>query len=177
MDDMMQIAPQKPAKLVPVLIGAAAMAVIDVIPGLNLINLLCCAGVMGAAVLGVWFYRKGFAQGSPFTVGDGALVGLLSGLAGGALASIVQSFQLGLFTGGTARIRAAVEEVFAKGQFQGMDAAQVEQIRQSIDQMLAAPALLFAVLFFGMIIVHGAFGTLGGLIGGAIFKTREQPLP
>ena len=166
----------KPSKLIPVLIGGAAMVVITEFPVLNLVNLACCAGVMGAAVLGVWFYKRGFPPGLPFSVGDGAAVGTLSGVVGGAMWGVVTVLTSGMLSADFAiTAQDELEEAFANASVQGADPAAVEAMMDLFMGVAASPAVLILVTFLFSIALFTAFGALGGVIGGAVFKTKLPP--
>jgi hypothetical protein len=167
-----------PNKLIPVMIGALAMTATTVIPILNLVNCLCCAGIMGGAVLGVWFYKKNFPPDRPFTVGNGALIGTLSGLIAGALTSIIEFLQTGMLTGGSSEsFNLQLDEVFRQMESQGQDPAAIEQARQFIEMLFGSPVMLFVIILVGSLLVFAGFGALGGVIGGNIFKTRYLQVP
>ncbi|MBE0642966.1 MAG: hypothetical protein IH600_02705 [Bacteroidetes bacterium] len=166
----------KPSKLIPVLIGGGAMAAISVIPVLNLINCACCAGIMGAAVLGVWYYKKSFPEDMAFTVGDGAGVGALSGLVGAPLATIFTMLGMGVFSSDfTLTLQDKLDEGFSQAEMQATDPAAVESVREMFMQLAANPALLFIVGLLFALIIYVGFGALGGVIGGNIFKTKIIP--
>ncbi len=166
----------KPGKLVPVLIGGGAMAAISTIPGLNLINCACCAGIMGAAVLGVWFYRKSFPADMPFTVGDGAAIGALSGIVGGVLSVLLQMVTLGLFSPEfSVQMQDTFDKAFSDAEVQAADPAAVESVRELFMSLAANPLLLILVVLAFAVILYVGFGALGGVIGGNIFKTKIIP--
>lgn len=165
-----------PSKLIPVLIGGTAMVVISAFPVINLINLLCCAGIMGAAVLGVWFYRRGFPADRSFTIGDGTAVGALSGVVGGAMMTVVAVLTGGLLSEDFAvRLQDEMDAAFAQAGSQTADPAAIEATEQLFMQIAGNPLLLVLVVLFSLLLIFTAFGTLGGLIGGAIFKTTAPP--
>ena len=168
----------KPSKLIPALIGGGAMTVISIVPMLNLINCACCAGVMGAAVLGVWFYKKNYPEDMPFSVGDGAAVGAFSGLVAAPLTTILQFLMLGITSGDFAfQLQDEIDRAFSKAESQATDPAAVEAAREVFMQLASTPILLLLVgLVFSLVIFVG-FGALGGVIGGNIFKTKIIPQP
>ncbi|MBN1447985.1 MAG: DUF4199 family protein [Bacteroidetes bacterium] len=171
-------AAQKPSKLMPVLIGGSAMTVISIVPVLNWINCACCAGVMGAAVLGVWFYKKSFPPDMPFTIGDGAAIGALSGVIGGIFTSILQFLILGFGSSDfTFQLEDQLDEAFSEAQMQATDPAAVEAARELIMQLAANPMVLFLIGLLFALVIYVGFGALGGVIGGNIFKTRIVPPP
>lgn len=164
----------KPSKLVPVLIGGGAMTVISIVPFLNFINCACCAGIMGAAVLGVWFYKKSFPMDMPFTVGDGAATGALSGIVGAFFTTILQFLMLG---GGSADLTYQIEEAFDQAEMQATDPVAMEQARELVMQLASQPMLLFVIALIVALVLFVGFGALGGVIGGNIFKTKIIPQP
>lgn len=143
------------------LIGGIVIGALANIPVINLINCLLCVGYWAGAILAVWLYKR--FEGS-LTLGQGVAVGALAGLWSGII-----NFIVGLIS-----------------------AASIATIITTIDQALPADTLDLQGDFVGrmaiLINVFGIFlniflGTLGGLIGGAIFQTRPQadmpgePLP
>lgn len=179
MNDMM-LPEAKPNKLIPVLIGGLAMAATCVIPILNMVNCFCCAGVMGGAIVGVWFYKKNFPLGAVFTTGHGAGIGALSGIVGGALTSAFWVMTLGLFSSHFAiTFQERIDEAMSQ-MHMGNDPNTMEQARQLLTTLAEQPLFTFALAFISSIVIFVAFGTLGGVIGGSIFKTRitqEYPPP
>ncbi len=161
-----------PSKLVPVFIGGLAMTATAVIPMLNLINCLCCAGIMGGAILGVWFYKKNFPADAIFTVGDGAVIGALSGLVGAGLTAIIQALQFGIMSGGSVQFEEELDEALQQMESAGQDPAALEAAREFITQMVTNPMMFFLVILVASMVIFVGFGALGGVIGGNIFKTK-----
>jgi len=132
--------------MISALIGGTAIAVISSVPILNLINYVCCLGILIGGFLGVLFYKSR----NPVGPKEGAIVGLFSGIFGGLLWAI---FMVALYFLFPTVYGAAM---LATGTMIGVT---------SITVLL----ILNAVLNF---ICAAGFGTLGGLIGGAIFKSK-----
>lgn len=171
MNDFGNVLAEKPNKLVPVLIGGLSITAISAIPVLNLVNLLCCAGVMGGAIIGVWFYKKNFPQDMPFSVGDGAIIGTFSGAVAGIVTTLIFALTTGLFSPAfQEKFETEIENALQQSSFQ--DPATAEQVRQFLTQLSSTPLYLFVGLLFIMLLVFTLFGLFGGLIGGGIFKTR-----
>jgi hypothetical protein len=84
---------ERPSKMVPALIGGAVMGLIGATPFLNMINCLCCAGVMLGGFLAVMFYKDQITpEMAPLQASDGVALGALAGVFGfrhryGALAA------------------------------------------------------------------------------------------
>ncbi len=71
----------QPSKFSPIIISTAIMTVISLFPVLNLINLICCAGIIIGAYAGTAFYAKRLsAVDSLIQAKDGAAIGILSGV-------------------------------------------------------------------------------------------------
>ncbi len=157
--------------LIPVLIGGAAMALISYIPLLNTINCLCCAGIMGGAVLGVWFYRKTYPTNQGFGPKEGAKIGALSGIVGAVLYSLLELAriwaQAAVFN---SEFRDALDQAMSQMESQGQDPAKVEQASKMIMSIMDSPLMLAAILFVSSLLMFTAFGAIGGAIGGKIFK-------
>jgi hypothetical protein len=166
----------KPKKLAAVFVGGGAMTAISLIPVLNLVNCACCAGIMGAAVLGVWYYKKSFPADMEFRVGDGATIGALSGIVGAILSTIGQVFTLGLFSQeGSLQLQDQFEQAFSQAELQTTDPGAIESVREMFMQLAASPFALFFVALFAALFLYVGFGALGGVIGGNIFKTKIIP--
>ncbi len=162
----------KPNKLIPVLIGGCSMAAVSVIPMINLINCLCCAGIMGGAIVGVWFYKKNFPPNEVFTTSHGAGIGALSGVVGGFLTSAFTALTLGMFSSHfSLTFQETIDEAFQQMHVVN-DPNAVEQARQALVALASQPFFTFALVLVSSLLIFVGFGTLGGVIGGSIFKTR-----
>src|ERR1043166_1272166 len=70
-----------PNKLTPVIIGSVIMIVISSMPGLNLLNLVCCAGILAGGFGGSMYYNNQLKKtGQVIHFKDGAMIGFLSGV-------------------------------------------------------------------------------------------------
>ena len=134
------------------LIGGIVIAALANIPVINLINCLLCMGFWVGAILAVWLYRK--FEGA-LTLGQGVAVGALAGVWSGLI-----NFILGLIS-----------------------AAGIATFITTLNQILPPDTLdlqpdfagLLAILFNLVgVFLNIALGTIGGLIGGAIFQTRPE---
>ncbi len=167
---------QKPGRLVPVLIGGSVMAATALVPVLNMVNCLCCAGIMGGAVLACYLHKKNFPAGVNFTVGDGALVGLLGGLFGAVVYAVITGLIWGASTQGmSVTFDESFERAIRQMESTGQDPQAVEKVRQFVEQLASSPFLLFILVLFASLLLFAVFGTLGGVIGGNIFKTKTVP--
>ena len=134
------------------LIGGVVIAAIANIPPLNFINCLLCIGYWAGSILAVWLYKR--FQGT-LTLGQGVAIGAVAGVWSGLI-----NFVIGLIS-----------------------AAGIATVFSAIDQVIPAETLNLDGDFIGrMAILINVFlvffniflGTIGGLIGGAIFQTKPQ---
>jgi len=134
---------QKISMLVPALIGGGIAGVLSGIP---VLNCLCCLWIIAGGIIAVFFLNKESTK--PLTMGEGAIVGVFSGLVATA-ADFLISIPLAPLTN-------------------KFIASLMERIAEYADEMPAgwetwmergAGALVFSVL-----------GALGGIIGVSIFK-------
>jgi len=72
---------QQPSKFAPVLISSVIMLILSLFPILNLINLICCAGIILGGAAGTYYYSKQLEKtGLIVQSKDGMMIGLLSGI-------------------------------------------------------------------------------------------------
>jgi hypothetical protein len=136
------------------LVGGVISIILSNVPILNLVNCLLCAGFWAGPLFAVWLYKR---QSGSVTVGQGAGIGALAGVWAGVFGLILALFN---FAGFGALIQ-------SYAQFMPRDA--------NIDPSLfGAMGWLFNFVGVGFDIV---VGTLGGLVGGAIWKTKTATPP
>ena len=165
---------QKPAMLKPTLIGGAVFGVLSGIPIVGALNCLCCALVVGAGFLAAFLYSKECAgMGVGFRAGNGAVVGLVAGLFHAVFFAVIS----GLFSLFQSREdqAAQIEEILARMEEQGADPQALEFAENIAGMFLGTAGIVF--LFLVMLLLGAIFATVGGLIGGAVFKVDEPPTP
>ncbi|MAT39547.1 MAG: hypothetical protein CL946_08070 [Ectothiorhodospiraceae bacterium] len=171
MNDQLRPVSEEPSILPSVLIGGGAIALISIVPVLNWVNCLCCAGVMAGAVFGVWYYKRDYPKSLPFGPKQGAIIGSLSGLVGGILYAILETIWIGLFMSPEEMDFAEIwEEAMRSNPGAGVDPEIMEMYTNLGSELFSNMFLLFGVLLVVSIIVNTGFGAIGGLIGGKIFK-------
>ena len=164
--------------LIPVLIGGASMALISYIPFVNFINCACCAGIMGGAVLGVWFYKKTTPSDQAFGPKQGAKIGALSGVVGAVIYTLLVAALSGAFTGGpSAELNQSLQEMVTQMESSGQDPQAVEEVGRIMTDLVNSPWTLAAAMLGFSLIGFTAFGAIGGAIGGKMFKSAGAPPP
>jgi len=148
---------QKTNMLIPALIGGGVAGVLSGIP---VLNCLCCLWIIGGGIIAVFFLSK--ESPKPLTMGDGAIVGIFSGLVATAadflisipLAPLAEKFAASVME----RLAEYAEEMPA-GWESWLDRGMAETHISMILLGILINAIVFSVL-----------GALGGIIGVSIFK-------
>jgi len=155
-----------PSVWMPALIGGAVFGVAGAIPILNFLNCLCCALVIGSGFLAAFLYSKECRKtNTAFGGGGGAKVGVLAGVFYTVFGSIVQ-WIIGLITGATFDFEEAIAQIESNPQIPPETADSIIRVLESIGSggmwLLLPVSLVIALIF----------ATVGGLIGGAVFKVE-----
>ncbi len=161
---------EPPDNFTSILIGAGVIFIVSVIPFLNLINFICCLGIIGGGFAGAFHYINAYSL--TLSSGDGFKLGALAGLLGG-LATLVVSFLLqAMFD-----YQLGTEEVqqFMLGIFGTTPEAktQLEQaFRQQRAEGLTVSNMLTATL--GTLILYPLFAGLGGAIASSLVQRGKE---
>jgi uncharacterized protein involved in cysteine biosynthesis len=166
--------PQKPSKLRVSLIAGGVIAFVSAVPGLNLINCCCCAGILLGGVLAVYLHRQEFEPGMPaMESSDALIIGLTSGLVSAFGATLLNLFIIALFGDvATELARSLIEGLLEQAD---LPPETVEQLRQQIEDSIAESTTFLGImqeLLFNLLI-HPLFAMLGGLIGFSVFKKKD----
>jgi hypothetical protein len=156
----------------PALVGGLVTGVLSALPIVYLGNLCCCLWVISGGVVAAYVLQQ--EQSSPITPGDGALVGLLAGLAGAVIQTVV-SIPISLMFGPMER--AIVQRVLDTA------GSMPPEVRDALDQYVHGGVFGNSVLFiagrfvelFVALVLGSIFSTIGGLIGAAIFRKPIKP--
>jgi hypothetical protein len=165
---------EKPNKFQAALLAGIIFGVLSSIPFVNFVNLCCCLWIVaGGAVAARTLINR--SPVFPVTSGEGALVGLLSGVIS-SLVYLVVGIPLSLLLkGSNVALTQKLSELVSDPNFRTQ---MEEMIRQNESQSGAAQ--LAGGLIFWLIcsVLAVGFGALGGVIGVAMFEKRKgQPMP
>ncbi len=155
---------QKPSIVLPALYGGIIIAAISAIPGLNLLNCLCCAGVLLGGALSVFFYKKDLKpEHAPLESGTAIQLGALAGVFGAIIGTAITAAIMAAFGNVSRHVIASFLEGFR-------DQMPSEAFDQAI-RSLENGGLTIVTLVISLVI-DTLFGLLGGLIGFAIWKPK-----
>jgi hypothetical protein len=148
------------------------MGVLSALPLIGPIgNACCCLWVISGGLVAAYLLQQN--QPAPIAPGDGALVGLLAGLIG-ALVHTIVSIPIDLILG-------PMERAMAE-RFMEMAGSMPPEIRDVWDRFGRgggqAAAFMVAGYILGLMLwlfAGAIFSTLGGLLGAALFKKKTPP--
>jgi hypothetical protein len=134
---------------ISVLSGAVLTTLVSNLPYIGFVNFLCFIGFWGSAIFAIWLYRR---LNGTLTLADGLRIGALTGLCAG-----IMGFALSFL--GVAGLQGIMNDV------EGIIPADASGGNTDIPLLGAVAFNIFGV------ILNVLFGTIGGWIGGAIFRT------
>lgn len=164
---------RRPDMLKPTLLSGLAFGTVAGLPVISLLNCLCCAPAWGAGLGAAFLYsRRSKDAGVPFSAGQGAKAGALAGVFYALAATTIFLLLLAAMGGGDAFVE-QMEDVRERvpGSEEALDRLQEFEQRGWLPAVMSVGAFL-AHLGAGLV-----FSTLGGLIGGAVFKVEPPPAP
>lgn len=151
-----------PGMLMPALVGGVTAGVLTAVP---FFGCLCCLWIVGGAMLATYL----LARNSPLPLrpGDGALVGILSGIVAAFVDAVVS---LPFQSWNKEVVRRFMDQFseFSKEMPSGWE-TWLERTSAGFSPAWFLLGLVFAV------IVYGAFGALGGIIGVSLFGKKKTP--
>jgi hypothetical protein len=156
------------SKLQPVLLGGIVMGVLSALPIVNIGN-CCCLWVISGGALAAYLLQQN--QSMPITSGDGATVGLMAGIVGAVVHTVV-SIPVTLLMG-------PIQSRFMERILQnaGDVPPEMQPIFESLRHGGAFSIVALVIGFMFMLVVGIIFGALGGLLGATMFRKDVPPPP
>ncbi len=160
---------ENPSKLTPALIGGAVIGILSTLPIINLGNCLCCMWILIGGFIGTYLYSRDLPAEHSLSGGDGAIIGLLSGIFGALFGAFLGYFLMAVlgFNPGKHIVESLLE---SKRNISPEMRELLERVREREG---INPFFVFIGLFFSLII-NSIFGTIGGIMGAAIFKKQRR---
>ncbi|HEX5044963.1 MAG TPA: hypothetical protein VFV75_18865 [Candidatus Polarisedimenticolaceae bacterium] len=151
----------------PTLVAGIAFGVAAGLPGTSLLNLCLCAPAWGAGIGAAFLHGRACREaGFPFTPGEGARIGFLSGVIY-ALAATTVFLVLLAAMGGSEGLLREVEQT--SDQIPWFSQELMEWMR-GLARSGWLPGVMGASLFVMHLVAGGVFSTLGGLLGAAMLR-------
>lgn len=153
------------AMLMPAAWGGVMIGVLSALPIVGAANLCCCMWVIGGGLVASYLLQSNTP--TAITAGDGAMVGMLAGIFGAVVHTIV-SIPVNLLMGGVTR--RLLQQIVN-------NAPDIpENVRQLMENMgnSAGFSVLGVIVGFVFWLICGTiFAVLGGLLGAVFFKKKE----
>lgn len=162
-----------PSKFTPVLISSFLMVFISIFPVLNMLNLLCCAGIILGGAAGTWYYARQLEKAGQFIQNkDGIMIGLLAGIIS-AIVYVIFSTTIMMIAK-----QNPVELVYKMTEQWGFTIPpESEKMLRTVYedyQKNGFSPIMIGVELFSRIISHCIFGPIGGLLVASIFNKRRN---
>jgi len=153
----------------PALVGGLFLGVLSALPIVYLGN-CCCLWILGGGIVAAYVLQQN--QAAPITPGDGAMAGLLAGLLG-AVIHFVLSIPIDIIAG-------PWERAFGQRLLEFANNPQLQDtFQRSLDEASQGGIAYVVIRRFGvflvMLVIAGAFSTVGGVLGSLMFK--KPPVP
>ena len=157
------------SKTQPALLGGIFIGVLSALPVVNLGNCCCCLWVVAGGALAVYLLQQN--DPAPVSAGDAAVVGLMAGIVGAVVGSLV-SIPMNLLTAPV--MRSWVEQVLQNAE------DLPPELRHAFETWAGPAAPMGTTIAFGILglffslIVNAVFATAGGALGAVMFR-RSPP--
>ena len=160
---------EKPDDFQAMLVGAALVYVVSIIPVLGLTVCCCIPQTLGALLAVYWYTNKYKITVSP---GKGIVLGILTALLGGIAAYITGIILLKLGINPMGDVMAGILEQVATYVEQNAGAEEAEKIREEFAKALSGEKTAVQILIdlISVVVMNAVGGVIGGAIGAAIFK-------
>jgi ABC-type cobalamin transport system permease subunit len=148
------------------------MGVLSALPVIYLGNLCCCMWVVSGGLVAAFMLQQD--QAAPITAADGAVVGLLAGLAG-AVVHLILSIPIDIVMAPMERRMLQRVAEMAGSMPPDMRDMLDRFSSQSGEMPLGFLLIARASVFVIRLIVGSVFSTLGGLLGAVLFGKKVPP--
>ncbi len=155
---------ERPDLFKPALIGGMVAGVLTAVP---FVNCFCCLWIIGGAMLAAYLFGK--HSPASLTPGDGAVLGILTGI----VAAVTDSLISLPFESMNQEFVQRFMDQFSQF-FKEMPSGW-ERVFENRAAGISPPWFLLNLL--SSAVIYAAFGALGGLIGASIFSRKQGPPP
>lgn len=163
----------QPSKFTPVIISSFLMVFISIFPVLNLLNLLCCAGIIFGGAAGTYYYGRQLEKAGSFIQNkDGIMIGLLSGIISAIIYVIFSTLIMMISQQNPVDLVYKMTE-----QYNVPIPPESEKMLQTVFneyQKNGFSTIMIGIELFSRIVSHCIFGPLGGLLAASIMNKRRN---
>jgi hypothetical protein len=173
---------EKPSKQRAAILGGLIIGAISGLPGLNLLNCCCCAGILFGGAMSVYLYRQEFTNEMlPMESSDALILGIISGIIGALIATSISAV-ISLMFGPveTEMVRNFMEKLTQKLEDSGsIPQGTMDNMRDQFDKAMKEGSTIGGILrsLVYNLILYPIFSMLGGLIGYGIFGKKKPLAP
>lgn len=155
----------------PALFAGLILSIINFVPGLNLVNCFCCAGLLFGGVLAVIFFNMDLPPEQTLMNIDGFYLGLWTGIFAAGFETVLD-ITIGPFI---ADVKFGMLKNLINRIFSGMQIPPdiMEQLTQAIAAAKRPGLLETLVSFFLLVIVYSIFTIFGALLASAFIQKRK----
>jgi uncharacterized membrane protein YeaQ/YmgE (transglycosylase-associated protein family) len=150
-------------KLQPALLGGLLIGVLSALP---FVSMCCCLWVIAGGVLTTYLLQERMT--TPVTAGDATIAGLLAGIVGAILATVLSQL-LAMARG--LNFADAINDLIGQGRLPPEMTGALEQVRDMPPAIFIIGSLLVSLF------IYPIFSMLGALLGVALFKRQPPPPP
>lgn len=173
---------ERPNKIRIALLAGAVIGAISGIPGLNLINCCCCAGILFGGYIATYLYHQELSEGMPpMQASDCVVLGLSAGVAGAFIGTFLELF-IALAFGdiGNQLLHSLMERLIGTLESSGslpVDAA--DELRGQVEDAIreSQGTTGFFSNLFSNLVINPLFSMLGSLIGYAMLRRKDRATP
>jgi len=163
----------QPSKFTPVIISSFLMVFISIFPVLNLLNVLCCAGIVFGGAAGTYYYGRQLEKAGGFIQNkDGIMIGLLPGIISAIVYVIFSTLIMMISQQNPVELVYKMTE-----QYSIPIPPESEKMLQTVFneyQKNGFSTIMIGVELFSRIVSHCIFGPLGGLLAASIMNKRRN---
>jgi hypothetical protein len=155
----------------PALFAGFILSIINFVPGLNLVNCFCCAGLLFGGVLAVIFYKMDLPQEQKIMNIDGFYLGLWTGIFAAGFETVLD-ITIGPFI---ADVKFRMLQNLIKRLFGGIQIPPdiMDQLTQAIAAAKRPGLFETLVSFFLIVVVYSIFTVFGALLTSAFIQKQK----
>ena len=148
------------------------MLVMSLFPVINLLNLLCCAGIILGGAAGTWYYARQLEKtGQVIQNKDGMMIGLLAGIISAFIYVIFSTMIIMLSKQNPVELLYKMTEQYGFN-IPPESEKMLRTVYEDYQKNGFSPVMI-GVELFSRIVSHCIFGPLGGLLAASIINKRR----